>query len=40
MSNRLSRAFAAFRAGIAFIVGTASGLAAGATLAFLIWNFA
>lgn len=39
MSTGLSRAIAPVRHGVAFIIGTSSGLATGVTLAFLIWNF-
>jgi len=38
MSIHLSQALAPTSHGIALIVGTSSGLAAGVTLAFLIWS--
>jgi len=38
MSTHVFQDLAPMRLGIALVVGTSSGLAAGVTLAFLIWN--
>ena len=38
MNTHVFRALAPMSHGIALVVGTSSGLAAGVTLAFLIWN--
>ena len=40
MANRLSQTLSSICDGIVVVVGTASGLAAGAGIAFLIWNIA